>query len=44
MANLPPHWLYVKKIHTAQINYKVLEIKSIAILEALLKWEDKLLG
>jgi RNase H-like domain found in reverse transcriptase/Reverse transcriptase (RNA-dependent DNA polymerase) len=33
-----------KKFTTAQINYQVFEMETIAILEALLKWEDKLLG
>ena len=33
-----------KKFTTAQMNYRVFEMETIAILEALLKWEDKLLG
>jgi len=33
-----------KKFTTAQMNYCVFEMETIAILEALLKWEDKLLG
>jgi hypothetical protein len=32
-----------KKFTTTQMNYRVFEIETIAILEALLKWEDKLL-
>jgi hypothetical protein len=32
-----------KKFTAAQMNYHVFEIETIAILEALLKWEDKLL-
>src|SRR5215471_4251453 len=33
-----------KKFSAAQQNYHVFEMETIAILEALLKWEDKLLG
>ena len=33
-----------KKFTLAQINYRVFEMETIAIPEALLKWEDKLLG
>jgi hypothetical protein len=33
-----------KKFTTAQMNYRVFEMETIAILEALIKWEDKLLG
>lgn len=33
-----------KKFTTAQHSYRVFEMEMIAILEALLKWEDKLLG
>ena len=33
-----------KKFTVAQHNYRVFEMETIAILEALLKWEDKLLG
>ena len=33
-----------KKFTPAQQNYAVHELESIAILEALLKWEDKLIG
>jgi RNase H-like domain found in reverse transcriptase/Reverse transcriptase (RNA-dependent DNA polymerase)/Integrase zinc binding domain len=33
-----------KKFTSAQHNYRVFEMETIAILEALLKWEDKLLG
>src|SRR5215470_16749668 len=33
-----------KKFTTAQRNYRVFEMETIAIIEALLKWEDKLLG
>lgn len=33
-----------KKFTTAQHAYRVFELETIAILEALLKWEDKLLG
>jgi hypothetical protein len=33
-----------KKFTAAQMNYRVFEMEMIAILEALLKWEDKLLG
>ena len=33
-----------KKFTPAQTNYRVFEMETIAILEALLKWEDKLLG
>ena len=33
-----------KKFQEAQYNYRVFEMETLAILEALLKWEDKLLG
>jgi hypothetical protein len=33
-----------KKFTTVQMNYWVFKMETIAILEALLKWEDKLLG
>ena len=33
-----------KKFTAMQMNYRVFEMETIAILEALLKWEDKLLG
>jgi RNase H-like domain found in reverse transcriptase len=33
-----------KKFTLAQMNYHIFEMETIAILEALLKWEDKLLG
>lgn len=33
-----------KKFTAAQHNYRVFEMETIAILEALLKWEDKLVG
>jgi len=33
-----------KKFTAVQMNYHVFEMKTIAILKALLKWEDKLLG
>ena len=33
-----------KKFSTAQMNYHVFKMETIAILEALLKWKDKLLG
>src|ERR1700723_2402009 len=33
-----------KKFTGAQLNYYVFEMETIAILEALLKWEDKLIG
>jgi hypothetical protein len=32
-----------KKFTVAQMNYRVFEMETIAILKALLKWEDKLL-
>ena len=33
-----------KKFTIAQHNYRVFEMETIAILEGLLKWEDKLIG
>ena len=33
-----------KKFMGAQLNYRVFEMETIAILEALLKWENKLIG
>jgi len=42
--NCRPAGFMSKKFTTAQINYHVFEMETIAILEALLKWEDKFLG
>lgn len=39
----PPEFMS-KKFSAAQLNYRVFEMETIAILEALLKWEDKLIG
>jgi hypothetical protein len=33
-----------KKFTSAQQNYRVFELETLAILEALIKWEDKLVG
>jgi RNase H-like domain found in reverse transcriptase len=33
-----------KKFYNTQFNYHVFEMETLAILEALLKWEDKLIG
>ena len=33
-----------KKFTAAQHNYRVFEMETIAILEGLIKWEDKLIG
>ena len=33
-----------RKFTSAQHNYYMFELETLAILEALLKWEDKLLG
>jgi hypothetical protein len=33
-----------KKFSAVQMNYRVFEMETIAILKALSKWEDKLLG
>jgi len=33
-----------KKFTTVQQNYAIHELKTLAILEALMKWEDKLIG
>ena len=33
-----------KKFTSAQQNYAVHELETLAILEALIKWEDKLIG
>jgi len=33
-----------KKFTTAQQNYAVHELETLAILEALMKWKDKLIG
>jgi hypothetical protein len=33
-----------KKFKDAQYNYQVFEMETLAILEVLLKWEDKLVG
>ena len=42
--NCRPAGFMSKKFTAAQINYHVFEMETIAILKALLKWEDKLLG
>ena len=42
--NCRPAGFMSKKFTTAQRSYRVFELETIAILEALLKWEDKLLG
>lgn len=42
--NCRPAGFMSKKFTSAQHNYRVFEMETIAILEALLKWEDKLLG
>lgn len=42
--NCRPAGFMSKKFTAAQHAYRVFEIEMIAILEALLKWEDKLLG
>ena len=39
-----PAGFMLKKFTLAQMNYRVFEMETITILEALLKWEDKLLG
>ena len=41
---MPPRWLPAKKFSSAQQNYCTHEHEMIAIFEALIKWEDKLLG
>ena len=40
----PPAGFLSKKFLTAQHNYHTHEHETIAVLEALMKWEDKLLG
>ena len=42
--NCRPAGFMSKKFTSAQHAYRVFEMEMIAILEALLKWEDKLLG
>jgi hypothetical protein len=42
--NCRPAGFMSKKFSAAQTNYRVFEMETIAILEALSKWEDKLLG
>ena len=42
--NCCPAGFMSKKFTTAQMSYRVFEMETIAILKALLKWEDKLLG
>ncbi|KAG6882084.1 hypothetical protein C0995_015890 [Termitomyces sp. Mi166 len=39
-----PAGFMLRKFTTAQQNYAVHELETLAILEALLKWEDKLMG
>ena len=40
----PPAGFLSKKFSNAQHNYRMHEHETIAVLEALMKWEDKLLG
>ena len=42
--NCRPAGFMSRKFTTAQRAYRVFEMETIAILEALAKWEDKLLG
>ena len=42
--NYHPAGFMSKKFTPAQMNYRVFKMETIAILKALLKWEDKLLG
>ncbi|KAJ3502631.1 hypothetical protein NLJ89_g8798 [Agrocybe chaxingu] len=42
--NCRPAGFMSKKFTPAQMNYAVHELETLAILEALLKWEDKLVG
>jgi len=42
--NCRPAGFMSKKFTTAQQNYAVHELETLAILEALMKWEDKLIG
>ena len=39
-----PAGFMFKKFTTAQQNYAIHELETLAILEALMKWEDKLIG
>ena len=41
---MPSSGLLIKEVHSVQQNYHTHEHETIAILEALIKWEDKLLG
>ncbi len=38
------HRIHVKKAHKCTTNYRVHELEMLAILKALMKWEDKLMG
>jgi RNase H-like domain found in reverse transcriptase len=42
--NCRPAGVMSKKFHDTQFNYCVFEMEILAILKALLKWEDKLIG
>jgi len=42
--NCRPAGFMSRKFREAQHNYRVFEMETLAILEALLKWEDKLIG
>ena len=44
VANLQASRFMSRKFTDAQRHYRVFEQETIAILEALLKWEDKLIG
>ncbi len=44
LADVLSCWIHVQKIYSAQHNYRVHELETLSILEALLKWEDKLMG
>ena len=41
---MPPCRVYVQEVDDAQQNYRTFERETLVIIEALLKWEDKLLG
>jgi len=42
--NCHPAGFMSKKFTTVQQNYAIYELETLAILEALMKWEDKLIG
>ena len=44
MADMSTSWIYVEEIYNGTAKLCIHELETLAILEALIKWEDKLIG